>query len=320
MSLRKCFGCSILTAALCSGVFAQSVYTFTEDFEDAGWFDGTTWTKEGAPHPEIQVVQFTDGDARLNNATNGSKSGGLFTSISQFGRYTGGDHGEVYLDFHMAVRPGTYTFEVALDQLVYWKEWLTANPGQLWGCGLNFHIGDAATLEYTSQLPHQAPLGPWIAPSFDGYLNFAYAMLDIVWQGSPTNINGQWVHRDYQQAVDGTGTFTTTGHAIFRVVMRNKWNISDHMAFAVDNLRIDLRSTDNCRFPIVFDLDDDGDVDMTDFAGFQRCIAAEAGLAAEPDCLCFDVDGDGAIDQLELAAFMNCASGADVPADAACNE
>ena len=63
-----------------SGSSAQ-VYTFTQTFEDPNWLDGTTWTKEGAPHPEIAVLQFSDGDPYLGGATNGSASGGLRGSL-----------------------------------------------------------------------------------------------------------------------------------------------------------------------------------------------------------------------------------------------
>jgi hypothetical protein len=303
-----------------SGAYAQTTFTFTEDFEDPDWFDGITWTKEGADHPEIAVLQFTDGDERLNYASIGSNSGGLLASMKTYGYYTGGDHGEVYLDFHMSVPAGNYTFEVTLDQLVYWAEWQPGtNP---WGCGINFHIGDAATLEYTSQQPNQAPLGPWVSPEFLGYQNFRYAMFPTIWIGwsgtGPQDINAVWVPRSYTKTLDDVEELTTTGHVIFRMVMRNKWNISDNMAFALDNLEIKLNWDSTCHQPIVFDLDDDGDVDMTDFAGFQRCLTLAEGVEAEGDCLCFDVDGDRLIGQPELVAFMNCASGAGVPADPSC--
>lgn len=320
----RCFLVFVAVLAVHSGAYAQTTYIFTEDFEDAGWFDGSTWTKEGAPHPEVPVIQFTDGDSRLNHASIGSKSGGLLASMQTYGYYTGGDNGEVYLDFHMNVPAGTYTFAITLDQLLYWKEYRTGggteNP---WGCGINFHIGDAATLEYTSQQAHQAPIGPWVSPEFPGYQNFNYAMMPTIWIGwdgvGPHNINGVWLPRSYEQTLDGTTAITTTGHIIFRMVMRNKWNISNNMAFAMDNLEIKLTSDRNCHIPIRFDLDDDGDVDMTDFAGLQRCLTLEPGSQAEGDCVCLDVNGDGLIGQPELFAFSNCASGDGVAATVGCD-
>jgi len=68
------------------------------------------------------------------------------------------------------------------------------------------------------------------------------------------------------------------------------------------------------------DADGDGDVDMLDFAAFQRCqtIGAAGGVSAE--CSCFDRPFDGVINADDLASFDKCASGANVPADPACDD
>lgn len=59
--------------------------------------------------------------------------------------------------------------------------------------------------------------------------------------------------------------------------------------------------------------DGDSDVDMVDFAAFQRCLNA-AGVA--PGCGCFDQGhgfADGRIDVADFEAFMGCATGPGVP-------
>lgn len=302
-----------------SSALAQ-IYTFTENFESSDWFGEPAWTVEGVVHPEIVILQFSDADPFLGGAAIGSASGGLRASKTDYGRYTGGDHGEVYLDFHMKVPPGDYTFSLSIDQLLYWAEWPAINPGQLWGCGQVLYLGDAAELAYGTQQANQAPTGPWISPEFPGSSAFRYMSMGTIWQGSPTNINGKWIHRDHTQMVDGTTTISTTGHLIFRMVMRNKYNISENMAFAMDNLVITLTRLGNCHFPIFFDLDDDGDVDSTDFAGFQRCYTgAEVEISTE-ECLCLDLDADLHITEVDLVAFMACADGPSVPADPACDD
>ncbi|HOA76013.1 MAG TPA: dockerin type I domain-containing protein [Phycisphaerae bacterium] len=81
------------------------------------------------------------------------------------------------------------------------------------------------------------------------------------------------------------------------------------------------------------DTDGDGDVDMTDFAYFQRCLSQPGQHNSDdPLCECFDVNGDGMIDMIDLTAFTGnglepsdpnyvpgCASGAGVPADPNCH-
>jgi hypothetical protein len=57
------------------------------------------------------------------------------------------------------------------------------------------------------------------------------------------------------------------------------------------------------------DQDFDGDVDMSDFAGLQRCLTSSLPIA--PGCACFDQDNDGAIDMSEIEKFALCASGAE---------
>lgn len=57
------------------------------------------------------------------------------------------------------------------------------------------------------------------------------------------------------------------------------------------------------------DGDFDGDVDMADFAGLQRCLTSATPVAR--GCGCFDQNQDGAIDSVEIEKFVLCATGAE---------
>ncbi len=65
------------------------------------------------------------------------------------------------------------------------------------------------------------------------------------------------------------------------------------------------------------DADQDVDVDLTDFAAFQRC--ASEGLDADPDCAGmvsrFDFDGDGHINTADEAWMSQCMGGPGLPRD-----
>lgn len=69
---------------------------------------------------------------------------------------------------------------------------------------------------------------------------------------------------------------------------------------------------DICPCPIPFaDFDMDGDVDMTDFAGLQRCLTIGGGSIAD-ECECFDTEGDGDIDETDVEKFVLCGTGSEV--------
>jgi hypothetical protein len=65
------------------------------------------------------------------------------------------------------------------------------------------------------------------------------------------------------------------------------------------------------------DRDADGDVDMVDFAMFQRCLTTGGGTYAT-ECVCLDHNFNGTIDENDLTSFAACASGANVPATPGC--
>lgn len=83
-----------------------------------------------------------------------------------------------------------------------------------------------------------------------------------------------------------------------------------------------------CADPMV-DGDNDGDVDMTDFAMMQRCLTSglvTPGVADE--CKCFDTDDDGDIDVFDFTNFtgssdgsvVGCVSGPGIAADPSCDD
>lgn len=72
-----------------------------------------------------------------------------------------------------------------------------------------------------------------------------------------------------------------------------------------------------CDHVPVFDVNDDGYVDLTDFetaiVGFQACHTGPAADASSfgmlpEECRCMDIDGNGAIDQADFARFQRCYS------------
>ncbi|MCK4658063.1 MAG: hypothetical protein KAV82_00945 [Phycisphaerae bacterium] len=51
------------------------------------------------------------------------------------------------------------------------------------------------------------------------------------------------------------------------------------------------------------DCDNDGDVDLDDFVGFQVCFAGPGG-GLGPGCDCFDFNADGDVDLVDFAGFQ----------------
>jgi hypothetical protein len=85
-----------------------------------------------------------------------------------------------------------------------------------------------------------------------------------------------------------------------------------------------------CNPVIVFDSDNDQDVDQDDFGFFATCITGPGPNnplfdTLSDECKCMDVNGSGgtpdnAIDQQDLSRFEACASGPAVPAAEACDD
>lgn len=65
--------------------------------------------------------------------------------------------------------------------------------------------------------------------------------------------------------------------------------------------------------PAPGDLDEDGDVDLNDFAGFQACFNGAARPPTIPGCELADVDGDGDVDLNDFAQFQACFNGSGRP-------
>lgn len=57
------------------------------------------------------------------------------------------------------------------------------------------------------------------------------------------------------------------------------------------------------------DLQDDDDVDLADFAGFQACYSGEGVAPVSADCLVYDFDEDFDVDLDDLGAFATAATG-----------
>jgi hypothetical protein len=57
------------------------------------------------------------------------------------------------------------------------------------------------------------------------------------------------------------------------------------------------------------DFDEDGDVDLSDAAAFQRCFTAAGGAGADEECQGFDIDGCGSVDAADAEAFFEALSG-----------
>ncbi len=217
------------------------VYTFVEDF-DAGWSSGGMWTKEGTPNPGVPMTEFAAGDPHLDdNATR--TAGGFYweKGVSGDGSdYTSGDNEHIWMDYHMPVENGTYTYRVTVDAQLKWT-----NIVQPWGQGICFYMGDAAEMAYGTIPPDGVPTGPWGGYSHDGGANVGTTpLMGTKWNGADWN-DGEWYSLEFtQNHEDGGNTIdVTSGEVIFRMTIRLKNNDQpspDYRAYAIDNLKIEL--------------------------------------------------------------------------------
>jgi hypothetical protein len=68
----------------------------------------------------------------------------------------------------------------------------------------------------------------------------------------------------------------------------------------------------------IADYDDDGDVDMIDFAFLQRCFSGDGVPVISPECDDAPLDGDNDVDPADVAVLFDCFSGPNVPAAIDC--
>lgn len=93
--------------------------------------------------------------------------------------------------------------------------------------------------------------------------------------------------------------------------------------FVIDNFVVQASTGGDvlCNTPFA-DADGDTDVDLVDFAFFQRCYSPNQPIVqlSGYDCRCFDRTGNGHVDLTDLAAFMDCASGPGISAGPGCGK
>lgn len=61
--------------------------------------------------------------------------------------------------------------------------------------------------------------------------------------------------------------------------------------------------------PALGDCNLDGDINLYDYEAFADCMSGPAGGASGPECLCLDLDQDGAIDMHDFAGLQRSLSG-----------
>lgn len=76
-----------------------------------------------------------------------------------------------------------------------------------------------------------------------------------------------------------------------------------------------------CPIPAIrADFDQDGDVDLDDFAILQACFTGQGYPQTDPACAQTLLDGDHDVDGVDMGLFDRCYSGSNVPADPACRD
>ncbi len=66
------------------------------------------------------------------------------------------------------------------------------------------------------------------------------------------------------------------------------------------------------------DHDNDGDVDLDDFASYQTCLTGSGQTITNADCFWADLDGDWDADHVDLSLFLGCMSGPGTPPPSGC--
>ncbi|GMU23097.1 MAG: hypothetical protein AMXMBFR13_31800 [Phycisphaerae bacterium] len=77
---------------------------------------------------------------------------------------------------------------------------------------------------------------------------------------------------------------------------------------------------EGCPLPMLGDFDGDGDIDQSDFGGFQRCLSGPGVSQNDPTCWPAKLDQDGDVDQGDFGLFQRCISGPNAAADRGCTD
>lgn len=97
--------------------------------------------------------------------------------------------------------------------------------------------------------------------------------------------------------------------------------VLEHLAFSVVDtqgpLTVNLDLFEQL-CPLNADLDDDSDVDLSDFAIWQNCVSGVGVPHRNEACAHVDLDGDADVDTEDLDLLRQCFSGEGVPADPVC--
>jgi hypothetical protein len=68
----------------------------------------------------------------------------------------------------------------------------------------------------------------------------------------------------------------------------------------------------------IYDLDVDGDVDLSDFGFLQLCLTGPDVLVGGPPCAYADLDTEGHVDVIDVQMFLACLSGPELPPITGC--
>jgi len=66
------------------------------------------------------------------------------------------------------------------------------------------------------------------------------------------------------------------------------------------------------------DFDRDGDVDLSDFGHFQKCLSGSDVDQDDYDCEYARLDGDSDVDAYDMQRFLNCLAGPEIQIDPNC--
>ncbi len=211
------------------------------------------------------------------------------------------------------------------DQVQGWIALMDLDQTEFYAIGVHAHKN--GPLEAWSYLSWSTSTDGWQITSVPRQQGFRH--LEIVvhpYTGDASVeffVDGQLVGQG-RRAPSGAGVCTGIPIHMIGIGSNPNYVAEDYISntyefFWYDEVRLSVEPDDSCG-PIRFDSDGDQDVDLTDFAAFQRCHTGEAATPDCSACRCFDVDGDGRIATIDMAAFEQCATRDRVAADPACDD